>query len=157
MPLSPRRRPTAPAPRDRIEAECVRRGRPAVIAGCVRLIHGDDADAGLIVVLGGPHARQLLAAGPPPEQRYWLRVWAARGLLWAWDAGDNARDSPAASALRTALGDDAWRVREMAAKVVARHFVGDALSAVSALRDDPALRVRTAARRAVAVLTRAGA
>lgn len=44
-------------------------------------------------------------------------------------------------------------VREMAAKVVARHRVGGALDAVAPLRDDPIPRVRAAAHRAVVLLT----
>jgi hypothetical protein len=86
----------------------------------------------------------------PKGQLYWLRVWGARGLLWVWD------DS-ALGALRVALADEAWRVREMAVKVVARHRVGDLLSTVAGLQDDPVPRVQTAANRAVTVLTAAGA
>ena len=78
--------------------------------------------------------------------RYWLRVWAARGLLYAWD--DQAVGSVAA-----ALDDESWRVREMAAKVAARHGLGDLVTGLAGLRDDPVPRVRTAATRAVAVLT----
>jgi hypothetical protein len=117
-------------------------------AGCARLLLGDDSDTALILVLGGPTARWGLTAGP--DQRYWFRVWAARGLLWAWEAG-------AYPALLAALEDPAWRVREMAAKVVARHLLGDALSLVDALRVDPVPRVRAAATRAVTRLTTAGA
>jgi len=81
---------------------------------------------------------------------YWLRVWAARGLLWAWD-------DAALPALLKALNDDAWRVREMAAKVVNRHRLGDALPVVVDLRQDPVRRVRAAADRAVVSLTATGA
>lgn len=77
-------------------------------------------------------------------------MWGARGLLWAWD-------NSALAALRAALRDPAWRVREMAAKVVARNLVGDALDDVAPLRDDPVRRVRVAATRAVATLTARGA
>jgi len=77
---------------------------------------------------------------------YWLRVWAARGLLWAWD--DSARP-----AVLRALGDEAWRVREMAVKVLARHDVGAAVGPISGLRSDPSARVRAAAARALARLT----
>ena len=133
-------------PRERIELECARRGRAAVVDGCVRLILGDDSDTGLITVLGGATARW----GLENSREDWYRVWGTRGLLWAYD--DRALD-----AVVVALGDDAWRVREMAAKVVARHLVGDALPAVAPLRDDPVPRVRAAATRAVAPLTQAGA
>jgi HEAT repeat protein len=74
-------------------------------------------------------------------------VWAARGLLYAWD------DRATAAILR-ATADDAWRVREMAAKVIPRHGVGDALSAVTELRNDHVPGVRSAAERAVAMLRR---
>lgn len=120
-----------------------------MVEGCVALLQGRDADADLVASLGGPPARWALtgAAGGPD---YWLRVWAARGLLWEWD------DS-AVGALVGALDDEAWRVREMAARVVARHLVGDALAAVVRLREDPVPRVRAAAQRAVVRLTAAGA
>jgi hypothetical protein len=121
-----------------------------VVAGCVRLIAGADSDAALIVALGGPPARRLLAGHLATDQRYWLRVWAARGLLWAWD--DSGLDG-----VRMALRDPAWRVREMAAKVVARHLVGDLFPDVAELQGDLVPRVRAAATRAVAVLTGAGA
>jgi hypothetical protein len=120
------------------------------VAGCVRLITGADTDAALIVALGGPHARRLLDRPMADEQRYWLRVWAVRGLLWAWD-------DAGLGGVRSALADPAWRVREMAAKVVARHLLGDLLRVVVELRDDPQPRVRAAASRAVTALTRAGA
>jgi hypothetical protein len=84
------------------------------------------------------------------DQRYWIRTWGARGLLWAWDES-------ATGAIGRAIEDPHWRVREMAAKVVARHRVGDLLDAVARLRDDPVPRVRAAAARAVAVLTSTGA
>jgi hypothetical protein len=54
------------------------------------------------------------------------------------------------------MADEAWRVREMAAKVVARHRVGDAFAAVSRLRSDQVPRVRAAAERAVVTLTASG-
>jgi HEAT repeat protein len=73
-----------------------------------------------------------------PGQDYWLRVWAARGLLWAGPGDD-------IDALRSALADDSWRVREMTCKVVARHRVGDLLDDVVVLESDPVSRVRSAA------------
>jgi hypothetical protein len=133
-------------PRQRVEAECARRGREAFAAGCARLLAGDDSDVPLIQLLGGRTAPWALDPNREPAQRYWFRVWAARGLLWAWH-------DTAAPALR----DEAWRVREMAAKVVARHLVGDLLADVLPLRDDPVPRVRVAAARAVRRITRAGA
>ena len=110
------------------------------MAGCISLISGHDADAALVKSLGGPEADWYLTAGP--QHRYWLRVWGARGLLWAWD-------DAAAPAIIAALGDDAWRVREMAAKVVGRHLIDDALPTLHRLQDDPVARVRVAASRAL--------
>lgn len=133
-----------------MEAECARRGRAAFVAGCVRLLEGDDSDVGLIRLLGGATAPWALDPAREPEQLYWFRVWAARGLLWAWE-------DTALPTVRAALLDEAWRVREMAAKVVARHVVGDLLTDVAELRDDPVPRVRAAATRAVARITMANA
>jgi hypothetical protein len=132
-------------PRESIEAECRRRGTAEVVAGCIELLGGRAADDDLIIALGGPAARSVLDTGPAVVHLYWLRVWAARGLLYA---GEGC----AGEAVLEALADESWRVREMAARVVARHEVGGALAAVAALRDDPVPRVRAAAARAVAVL-----
>ena len=134
-------------PRQSIEAECARRGKDAVVAGCVDLLAGREADPDLVIALGGPGATRVVNG---ENKRYWLRVWGARGLLWAWD-------DAATAAVTAALGDDHWRVREMACKVIARHRVGDALPVVADLRDDPIPRVRDAASRAVVLLTAANA
>ena len=106
----------------------------------------DDA---LVMVLGGDGAVQVLAGREGGPGGYWPRVWAARGLLHAWD--DSATD-----VLIAAARDDAWRVREMVAKVVARHRVEAAFDAVAALRQDQVPRVRAAAERAVLILTAHG-
>ena len=97
-------------PKQSIEAGCRRRGRENLVSGCVDLLLSQGADPELIVALGGPSASWAVTgdAGGPD---YWLRVWAARGLTHVWN------DS-ATSALSTALSDPAWRVREMALKVV---------------------------------------
>jgi HEAT repeat protein len=50
------------------------------------------------------------------------------------------------------FGDQSWRVREMAARVVAKQIVGEAFDDMVKLQDDPTPRVRDAAGRAVAVL-----
>jgi HEAT repeat protein len=57
-------------------------------------------------------------------------------------------DDVATHAIIDATGDDSWRVREMSAKVIARHHVRPAIDAVVALLGDENTRVRTAARRA---------
>jgi hypothetical protein len=147
-----------PTPRERIAAECASGGRAALIAGCVALLDGrpDDADDRLITVLGGQAAGHVLDGGEGGRSGYWPRVWAARGLLHAWldhAAETGAAPCEATDAIIGALGDHAWRVREMAAKVVAAHRIGRALAAVAALRDDPIPKVRAAAERAVVHLT----
>lgn len=136
-------------PRQRIEAEGGRRGTPALIAGCIDLLEGRQADDGLILALGGAPAGYVLGGGEGGRDGYWPRVWAARGLLHVWD-------NQATAAIIAATADDSWRVREMAAKVVARHQVDEALSAMAALQDDPVPRVRAAVGRAIARLTAGG-
>lgn len=141
----------ARTPKERILAECSLRGKDALVAGCVALIEGryEDVDDGLIAALGGEHGQNVLDGYDGGKSGYWPRVWAARGLLHAWD--DAATD-----AIITATADPAWRVREMAGKVVARHRVGAALQAVAALRSDTIERVRAAAERAVVTVTAHG-
>jgi HEAT repeat protein len=65
----------------------------------------------------------------------------------------HAWDDEAAAAIIRATTDDAWRVREMAAKVVARYRIDDALDAMVDLQADEVPRVRSAAGRAVVALT----
>jgi HEAT repeat protein len=98
-------------------------------------------DGHIVYALGGPPARWAVDGGASGPD-YWLRVWALRGLLWIWD-------DAATPAVVAALADEAWRVREAAAKVAARHTVEDALDALLTLRDDPVQRVRTTASRAI--------
>lgn len=141
-------------PQQSVEQECRRRGTAQVVAGCVGLLAGGDADYALVYAIGGPAADSVLGPHPRRDQRYFLRVWAARALLYAWD--DSARDA-VAGAVIAALSDESWRVREMAAKVVARRTLGEALTAVAGLHADQVPRVRAAAERATAVLTAARA
>ena len=135
-------------PRQRIEQECETRGQAAVVNGCVELLSRRDADPELVAALGGMAARWALTREPAGPD-YWLRVWAARGLLWAWD-------DTAVAALGLALTDEHWRVREMALKVVARHRVDDALELVAELQQDRVPRVRAAAGRALTRLAEGG-
>jgi hypothetical protein len=134
-----------PTPRQRIEKECKRRGEAAVVAGCIALLGGRRADPELIVALGGPPARWAITGekGGPP---YWLRVWAARGLLYAWN-------DKAVKAVLAATKDDSWRVREMAVKVAARRRLDGGLRDIQRLSRDAHPRVREAALRACARLT----
>lgn len=133
-------------PRQSVEAECRRRGKPALISGCIDLLAGREVDDDLVLALGGVPAEYVLEGNEGGRDGYWPRVWAARGLLHVWD------DEAAAAVIR-ATTDDAWRVREMAAKVVARYQIDDALEAIVDLQADEVPRVRSAAGRAVAALT----
>lgn len=136
---------TWPGPRRSVEALAASHGRSTVVAACLDLLAGRVVDGQIIVGLGGPPARWAVDGGAPGPD-YWLRVWALRGLLWLWDES-------ATEAVVGAHADAAWRVREMAAKVVARHQVDAALTSALSLRADPVLRVRRAAERAVVELT----
>ncbi len=128
-------------PKLRIEIACKRLGRDEVVARCGALLCGADDDIDFIVMLGGAPAHQLLASGVPVGQEYWLRVWAARGLLWAGPR-------PAIEALRRALADDHWRVREMGCRVAARHRIEEVVDEVIFLQADRNDRVSSAATRA---------
>ena len=128
-------------PRLRVAAACERLGTEAVISRCLDLLAGGEESADFLITLGGAPARRLLADGLPAGQEYWLRVWAARGLLWA-GPGDKV------DALRAALRDESWRVREMTCKVIARHRVESLLDDVVPLESDRISRVREAAKTA---------
>lgn len=118
------------------------------MSDCVALLQRASAelDAARCVALGGPPARWVLT-GEPSGPDYWLQVWAARGLLYAWDA-------EAVPAVLGARGDEAWRVREMATKVVARRRLDDGLELVGGLQADENARVRVAASRPLIALAK---
>jgi HEAT repeats len=126
-------------PRERIAQLCAQRGESAVVEGCIAMLAGDDADPIVVDALGGRHANRVIdhASG-----EYWGRVWGARGLLYVW--GDEA-----IPALRAAVTDEHWRVREMVAKVVAKHRLDELVGDVAPLRADQVPRVRAAAERAL--------
>lgn len=135
-------------PRELADAESSRRGRLLFVAGCVALVAGDYADRSLIAALA-PRSSPKFFDGHEHFDVYWFRVWGMRGLLWVWsDAG--------VPAVLQGLGDEHWRVREMAAKVAARHIVDEALAGLTEVRGDPVPRVRAAAERALVALTGAG-
>jgi hypothetical protein len=132
-------------PKQSIEFECARRSRQLVIEDCASIILGRRADDEFLRVIGGPSAETVLEGRAGGLDGYWPRVWAARGLLHVWD--DTATDAIIAAATH-----EAWRVREMAARVIARRHVGPAIDAVVTLLDDDNARVRTAASRAFRVI-----
>ncbi|WP_083707160.1 HEAT repeat domain-containing protein [Intrasporangium flavum] len=133
-------------PADRATAAADALGDDALVPWCADLLTGRSAwgepgspDLGWV---GGRASRTW---GAPDrlvgERDYWARVWAARTLLYVWDdryGGD----------VVAGLGDPAWRVREMCAKVAARWGVGEAGEACARLvTDDDTTRVRAAAAR----------
>ncbi len=124
-------------PRESVEQECARRGERAVVSGCIAMLRGRPVDGELIMALGGPPADWVRTGGEPGPD-YWLRVWAARGLLYAWHGS-------ARMAVRSALADEAWRVREMALRVVATRELMQERGLVEAMRQDGSARVRAAA------------
>ncbi|GIH08809.1 hypothetical protein Rhe02_68760 [Rhizocola hellebori] len=124
-------------------------GGESVALWCAELLSGqvsfDAADRPPLTLLGGAHAELLSTYEQLGAQEYWPRVWAARGLLYAW--------SPrAVPAVVGALDDSAWRVREMALKVVRKREIGEASEAAAALVTDEVTRVRVAAIRALALV-----
>lgn len=113
------------------------------------MLRGHIADDDLVLALGGPAAQGVLEGREGGRDGYWPRVWAARGLLHAWDG-------EAVDVIVEAAGDASWRVREMAANVVAKHRLDAAFETVLQMRDDPVPRVRAAAQRALQQLAAGG-
>ena len=132
-------------PKQSIQFECDRRSPKDVVRDCVALLNNQAIDDHFLRVIGGPSAESVLEGRDGGLDGYWPRVWAARGLLHAWD-------DTATSVVIAATTHDSWRVREMAAKVIARHHVKPAIDAVVTLLDDDNARVRVAARRAFNVV-----
>ena len=128
-------------PKQSIEFECDRRNRDAVVHDCIALLIGQRVDDEFLRVIGGPAAETVLGGQAGGLDGYWPRVWAARGLLHVWD--DVATD-----AIIDATTSESWRVREMAAKVIARHHLVPAIDSVVTLLDDENTRVRAAGHRA---------
>ena len=137
-------------PRERVLDECRRLGTRNVVAQCVGILDGGEIDEVTLLALAGPAAEGVLQGREGGLEGYWPRVWAMRGFLYAWNA-------TAVPVVLNGARDDHWRVREMSAKVVARHQVVEAVAAMEDLKDDPTPRVRTAADRALARLFDFGA
>ena len=139
--------PLDASPGDRIALAIETFGEREVADRSAALLTGTNEGEEFLLWVGGRHAQGILDGAPT---LYWPEVWGARTLLYAWD-------DAAAAVIQTGLSNQAWRVREMAAKVVARHLLGDLLSSVANLGNDPVARVRQAAGRSVARLTLARA
>lgn len=133
-------------PRESVAAECHRSGAERVVEQCVAILRSEQVDEGFLFVLAGPAARTVVDGREGGLTGYWPRTWALRALLYAWSGG--ATDEVVES-----TAHDSWRVREMAAKVIARHRVDEGLDAILGLMTDPIPRVRAAAERAKKQLT----
>src|SRR6478609_1918139 len=133
-------------PGDRARAAADALGDEVLTSWCADLLAGraawGDPDLPDIGWVGG----QVASGWGSPDHlddatRYWSRVWAARTLLYVWT-------EPSGPDVVAALGDPAWRVREMCAKVAARWEVGPAAETCADLvTTDAVPRVRAAAAR----------
>lgn len=115
---------------------------------CVRLYReldwGDEPE--LMSFLAGRAGSRWVELGFG-TQDYFVRTWALRAMLYAWDES-------ASMTVIDALEDEHWRPREMALKVVTKHLVDADVDAVARLCSDPVPRVRAAASRALERLSR---
>jgi hypothetical protein len=136
-------------PRESVEDECRRKGTKNVVARCVDILSGGEVDEETLRALAGPASTQVLEGAEGGPSGYWPRVWAMRGLIYAWNES-------AAPVVIAGATDESWRVREMSARVVARHQVSGALDEMVVLRDDEVPRVREAAERALMRLAEYG-
>lgn len=130
--------PLDDSPGDRIAKAVTLYGEATVAKRAASLLTGANEGADFLLWVGGQHAQGVLDGAPP---LYWPEVWGARALLFVWD------DS-AASAVHRGLGDQAWRVREMCARVVLARKLPE-VEALVALLGDEVARVRIAAARAL--------
>lgn len=117
------------------------RGEAEIVTRALSLMAGKNEGDSFLVLLGGEHARAILDGAPP---LYWPELWGTRALMYVWD------DSAIPAVIR-ALGNPAWRVREMAARVVAARGLA-ATPELTAMIADDTPRVRIAAARALAAV-----
>jgi len=113
-------------------------GEKEVATRAIALVGGFNAGEEFLLFVGGRHAQGVIDGAPV---LYWPELWGTRALLYAWD------DS-ALPAVKAALANQAWRVREMATRVVAARSLELTEPLVALLVDDVA-RVRAAAARAL--------
>jgi hypothetical protein len=113
-----------------------------VVANCIEILRHGDVDEETLLVLAGPSAAEVLRGKEGGVTGYWPRVWAMRGLLYAWD-------DAASNVVIEGAKDESWRVREMSAKVIAHRAIDAAFEVMVRLTNDPVLRVRKAAERAL--------
>ena len=130
------------APIERRIALAVERwGEAEVVAKAIQLASGVHVAEEYLLVVGGDHAKGILEGAPV---LYWPELWGVRALLYVWS-------DDAAEAATAALHNQAWRVREMAARVAASRGLPVA-DVLTGLLTDETPRVRAAAARALGAL-----
>ncbi|TFC96005.1 MULTISPECIES: HEAT repeat domain-containing protein [Cryobacterium] len=124
---------------ERIHAAVVHYGEQVVIDNAVALLRAKNAGKDFLLYAGGRHALGILEGAPA---LYWPELWGARALLYVW--GETA-----APYIVVGMNNQAWRVREMCAKVVLLRGLEVAPKLVR-LTTDEVPRVRAAALHALA-------
>lgn len=132
--------PAGETPRNAVANLVTAHGTTWVIDRCLEVVTKGDVDAELLVGLSGRHAELVLQGREGGVEGSWPKVWSLRALLYVWEAR-------AASAVKGALRDESWRVREMALKVMVRRQLRCPDSTLASLVRDPNERVRNAAAR----------
>ena len=118
----------------RLRAAVARYGEREFAERCAALLSGGDEDADFLEYLGGRASPGAIDGSWP---RYWQRSWGARALESSWAEG-------AAASVLQGLGDEAWRVRMVCARVCAIRELGVPERLAALLRDEN-WRVRDAA------------
>jgi HEAT repeat protein len=133
--------PLDASPGDRIALAITKFGEREVADRAAALLSGNNEGEEFLLWVGGRHAQGILDGAPA---LYWPEVWGARTLLYAWD-------EPAGTVVKTGLGNQAWRVREMCCRVVAARELPFAAELLPLLADEVA-RVRANSARALGVI-----
>lgn len=116
-------------------------GESAVVRRSISLLAGNNEGEEFLLFVGGEHARGILDGAPV---LYWPELWGTRALLYVWDES-------AAAAAAAAIGNQAWRVREMGARVAAAREL-PLSGAVAGLLTDEVARVRASAARSLGAI-----
>lgn len=137
------------SPREVVRAACAEYGEDTVIDWCIAFLTGDisgeeayGADLPKLVAITGRANPGGWSAPVDPVNYYWVRVWAARVLLYVW------RDD-GVDALQIAAADPAWRVREHVARITAQRELGQLVDALLPGLTHELPRVRATTVRAV--------
>ncbi|MBP1326602.1 hypothetical protein JOF28_001834 [Leucobacter exalbidus] len=116
-------------------------GEAEVVTRALSLIDGNNEGEDFLLFVGGEHAQGILDGAPV---LYWPELWGMRSLLYVWN-------DTATPAVVNALHNTAWRVREMAARVIAERSLPATMELIELLGDDTP-RVRIAVARALAAV-----